>query len=209
MHLLVLGGTGRVGRLVVEEALKRGHQVTVLVRSPEKLGAAAAAVKPVRGDALDPGAVVSAVTSQDAVLYVLGAGTVRSTTLFSKSTRIVLDAMKREGVGRLVCVTGVGAGDTKGHGGFLYDRILYPLFTKGIYVDKDRQETLIRESGTDWTIVRPAPFRKRTPRGPLRAVTRVDRVVLRKIGLHEVAVFLVDEVEQNRYVRQAVFIGHE
>ena len=40
--------------------------------------------------------------------------------------------MKQFGVRGLICVTGVGAGETKGHGGFLYDRILYPLFTKGI-----------------------------------------------------------------------------
>jgi NAD(P)H-binding len=60
-------------------------------------------------------------------------------------------------------VTGVGAGETKGHGGFVYDRILYPLFTKGIYADKDKQEDLVRQSQTDWTLVRPAPFRSRTP----------------------------------------------
>lgn len=209
MRLLVLGATGRIGRLAVEEALKRGHHVTALVRSPETLGEVAGIVESVRGDALDAGVVVSAVAGQDAVLYVLGVGNVRTTTVFSTSTRLVLDAMKRGGVGRLVSVTGVGAGDTKGHGGFLYDWILYPLFTKGIYVDKDRQEALIKESGTDWTIVRPAPFRKHTPRGPLRVVTRVDRVMLRKIGLQEVAVFLIDEVEQNRYMRQTVFIGHE
>lgn len=209
MRLLVLGATGRVGGLVVDEALKRGHHVTVLVRSPEKLGDALGAVKVVRGDALDARAVASAVARQDAVLYVLGAGNVRKTTLFSESARILLDQMHREGVRRLVCVTGVGAGETKGHGGFLYDRILYPLFTKGIYADKDRQEALIRSSRADWTIVRPAPFRKRTPSGPLKAVTDIEGAVLRKIAMHEVATFLLDEVEQGRYLRQAVFIGHE
>jgi hypothetical protein len=105
-------------------------------------------------------------------------------------------------------VTGVGAGETKGHGGFLYDRILYPLFTKGIYADKDVQEALIRNSGLEWTIVRPAPFRAHTPSGPLRAVTNVERVTLRKVSRLEVASFLLDELEQNRFVRQAVFIGH-
>jgi putative NADH-flavin reductase len=117
--------------------------------------------------------------------------------------------MKRDSVHRLLCVTGVGAGETKRHGGFLYDRILYPLFTKGIYKDKDGQEDLVRQSQTDWTLVRPAPFRSRTPQGSLRVVTNVDGVTLTKISRLEVATFLVDELEQNRYVRQAVFIGHE
>lgn len=208
MRLLVLGATGRVGRRVVDQALTRRHQVTVLVRSPGTLGAVATLVKVVPGDALDADAVRSAVAGQDAVLYVLGAGNVRRTTLFSESTRILLHQMEHARVRRLVCVTGVGAGETKGHGGFLYDRILYPLFTKGVYADKDGQEALIRQSQTEWTIVRPAPFRKRT-HGPLRVETNVAGIVLRRISLQEVATFLLDEVEHGRHIGRAVFIGHE
>jgi putative NADH-flavin reductase len=208
MNVLVLGATGSVGRLVVEEALRRGHSVTALVRRPEKLGASANRVRAEEGDALDAGAVSRAVAGEDAILYVLGAGNVRQTTLFSESTKVLLKAMTDQGMRRLICVTGVGAGETKGHGGFLYDRILYPLFTKGIYADKDVQEWLVRQSGLDWTIVRPAPFRTRTPPGPLRVATNVEGVTLTKISRLEVARFLLDELERNRYVRQAVFIGH-
>src|SRR4051812_35261848 len=130
MRLLILGATGRVGRHVVDESITRHHEITALVRSPQKLGDTAASVNIVAGNALDTHAVADAVRRQDAVVYVLGTGNIRATTLFSESTRILLDAMGREGVRRLVCVTGVGAGDTKGHGGFLYDRIFFPLFTK-------------------------------------------------------------------------------
>jgi len=208
MRVLVLGATGGVGRLVVENALKRRHEVTALVRSPDKVGDLASPVTVVTGDALDARAVANAVTGQSAVIYALGAGNVRHTSLFSDSTRVLLTAMTQHAVRRLICVTGVGAGDTKGHGGFLYDRLVYPLFTKGIYADKDKQESLIRESPTDWTIVRPAPFRNARPSGPLRVVTDVDSITLRRIARAEVAEFLIDELEQNRYVRQSVFIGH-
>jgi putative NADH-flavin reductase len=208
MRVVVLGATGSIGRLVVDEALRRGHEITALVRDPKTLDASASRFNVVRGDALHPASVAAAVAGQDGVIYTLGAGNVRHTTLFSDTTQILLREMERLDVRRLICVTGVGAGDTKGHGGFLYDRILYPLFTKGIYADKDRQETLIRQSGLDWTIVRPASFRKNTPRGELRVVLSVDGVVLRVIGRGEVAAFIVDELEQHRYSRQAVFIGH-
>lgn len=57
-----------------------------------------------------------------------------------------MTAMNQHSVRRLICVTGVGDGETKGHGGFLYDRILYPLLTKGIYADKDKQERRISGS---------------------------------------------------------------
>jgi putative NADH-flavin reductase len=194
--------------MVVEGALTRGRTVTALARTPGKLGDLATRVTVVQGDALDPHAVSRAVAGQDAVMYALGVDTIRSTTLFSESTRVLLDAMHTHAVRRLVCVTGVGAGDTKGHGGFVYDRILFPLFTKRMYADKDAQELLIRDSALDWTIVRPAAFRARTPPGPLRAVTNVDGVTLRTIARQEVAAFVLDELEQNRFVRQAVFIGH-
>jgi putative NADH-flavin reductase len=209
MRLLVLGATGGVGRLVVQEAVRRRHEVTALVRSPQKLGDLPDHVRIVKGDALDPNPLGTALANQDAVIYVLGAGNVRRTTLFSDSTRVLLAEMNRHSVRRLLCVTGVGAGETKGHGGFLYDRILYPLFTKGIYEDKDKQEHLIRQSQTDWTIVRPAPFRSQTPPGTLRAITHVGDLTLTRISRLEVATFLVDELEQTGYIRQAVFIGHE
>jgi putative NADH-flavin reductase len=208
MRILVLGATGSVGRLLVEEALSRGHEVRALARTPEKLDDLAGRVSVVRGNALDSDAVSRAVEGREAVFYAIGAGNVRQTTLFSESTRLLLAAMERHRVGRLICLTGVGAGDTKGHGGFLYDRILYPLFTKGLYRDKDAQERLIRQSGVDWTIVRPATFRARTQSGPLQAVVEVEGVTLRGISRNEVAEFMLDVLEQHRFVRQAVFIGH-
>ena len=209
MRILVFGGTGSVGRLVIEEALSRRHQITALVRSPQKVGELASRITVVQGDALDARAVDKAIAGQDVVIYTLGAGNVRDTTLFSESTRVLLTAMNQHAVRRLICVTGVGAGETKGHGGFLYDWILYPLFTKGIYADKDKQESVIRDSYAEWTIVRPASFRRHKPAGPLRAVTDIGDVTLRGISRQEVAQFLVDELEENRYVRQSVFIGHE
>jgi hypothetical protein len=66
--------------------------------------------------------------------------------MFSDATRILIHAMETHGVRRLVCITGIGAGDSKGHGGFFYGKIIFPWFTKATYVDKDRQEALIRES---------------------------------------------------------------
>lgn len=208
MRVLVLGATGRVGGLVVDEALNRGHTVTVLVRDTDRLGLLAMRSTVIEGDALDASAVSKAVAGQHAVIYALGAGNVRRTTLFSESTAILLGEMTRHGVTRLICVTGVGAGETKGRGGFLYDRIVYPLFTKGIYEDKDRQEALIRESPLDWTIVRPAPFREHTPSGPMMVVAGGD-ATLRRVGLQEVAMFLLDELDRHEHARQAVFIGHE
>ncbi len=57
MNLLVLGATGRTGRLVVEQALAAGHTVTALVRSPEKLTTGGANLRVVKGEATEASAV--------------------------------------------------------------------------------------------------------------------------------------------------------
>ncbi len=208
VRVLVLGGTGRVGQLIVVGALDRGHDVTVLARTPDRAARLGPRVRIVPGDVLDASRLQRALEGQDAVVFAVGAGNVRKTTLFSHATALLIAAMERGGPRRLVVITGVGAGETRGHGGALYDRVLYPLFTKGIYEDKDRQEALIRQSSLDWTLVRPASFRSNVPTGDLQAATDVHGVVLRRIAPVEVARFVLDELESRRFLRQAPFIGH-
>jgi putative NADH-flavin reductase len=118
--------------------------------------------------------------------------------------------MARAGIRRLVAVTGIGSGETRGHGGWFYNWVLFPLFTRNRYADKDRQEALIEASGLDWTIVRPAPFSDAPPRGTFQVVDPVpQRLQLTQVHPREVADFLIDEVEQGRHLRKKPFIGHE
>lgn len=208
MNIFVLGGTGSVGRLIVGRAVERGHRVTVLARDPTKVAGRHPALRVVQGDALQRSSVEHALAGHDAVISALGAGLVRRTTLFSESTRILLDLMQRHEVHRLITITGVGAGETRGHGGFFYNRVIYPLFNKGVYEDKDRQEALIRQADLEWTIVRPASFLNRRGATPIEAAVEVSGVNLCWISRDEVSVFVIDELEQHRFVRQAVFIGH-
>jgi putative NADH-flavin reductase len=208
MKVLVLGATGGVGRHILQLGIERGHELTALVRKPEKLKSWGNRVRTIKGDALDNHAVDQAVRGQEASIYAMGVKTIGGTTLFSESTRILIDAMERNQVKRLVCITGVGAGETKGHGGFLYDWIFYPLITKRLYEDKEVQEALIQRSSLDWVVVRPAVFREGTPSGKLEAVTEVRGVTLRRVSRAEVAGFVLEQLTDNRYLRKAVFIGH-
>jgi putative NADH-flavin reductase len=208
MKVLVLGATGSVGQHILQLGIERGHELTALVRNAEKLKSWERRVRVVKGDALDKDSVEQAVRGQEAAIYAIGIKTIGRTTLFSESTRILIDAMERNRVKRLVCITGVGAGETKGHGGFLYDRILFPLVTKRVYADKEVQETLIQKSSLDWVIVRPAMFREGTPSGKLEAVTDVRGVTLTRVSRVEVAAFVLDQLTDGRYLRKAVFIGH-
>ena len=208
-RIAVLGASGGIGRRVVERALARGWAVSAQTRDGAKLGALADRVQIVEGAPGDPACLRRVLAGADAVVFALGVDRGGATTLFSDTTRALLKAMAAEGVTRLVAVTGVGAGETRGHGGFLYDRIVFPLFTRKRYADKDRQEALIAASDTDWTIVRPAPFNDRPTGGDLHVVTEVSpETKLCRIARDEVADFLIDTLARGAYRRQRPFIGH-
>jgi uncharacterized protein YbjT (DUF2867 family) len=117
--------------------------------------------------------------------------------------------METAGVRRLIAITGVGAGETKGHGGLVYDWVVYPLITKRMYADKDVQEALIAASPFDWTLVRPAPFRDSVPHGPPEVLTDMPPgKKLTAITRDEVADFVVETLATGAHVHAKPFVGH-
>ena len=209
MKLLIIGASRGIGRQLLEQALQAGHQVAAMARHLEKLPRQQAGLQTVAGDILDPSQVQPAVAGQEAVCLTIGVGvTIKPVTVFSQGTKNVLAAMAEHGVRRLVCITGIGAGDSAGHGGLLYDRLFKPLLLKTIYADKDRQEALIRASDTDWTIVRPG-FLTNGPRtGKYRVLTDLQGVTAGKISRADVAHFMLQELSTNRYLRQAPLVTY-
>ena len=208
MKVLVLGATGGTGRLIVRDALAKGHSVVALVRSkaraPDLPGA-----DMVEGDARDESALSRALDGCDAVVSSLGTGMspFREVTLLSVATRALVAAMARSGVRRLVCITGVGAGDSRGHGGFLYDRLVLPLLLRNVYKDKDRQEAVIRASSLDWVIIRPAMLTDDPARGSVRAATDLAGVHGGKIARADVARFAVGQLTTDTWLRGTPLIS--
>jgi nucleoside-diphosphate-sugar epimerase len=181
-RILVIGASRGLGLETVRKALAEGFDVRALSRTADALPIQGERLEWVFADARDRSRLEAALVAIDAVIMTLGvapspAVLLGGTTLFSDSTRAVVEAMKVTGVRRLIVVTGLGAGDSRGHGGFIYDAILFPLLLKRVYDDKDVQEQMVRHSGLDWTIVRPGFLtrardrhlpRPRQPRGVAR-----------------------------------------
>jgi uncharacterized protein YbjT (DUF2867 family) len=209
MRLLVLGGTGTVGQLIVAQGLARGHVVTAQTRDAGRAASLLPGARVQAADPTDAAALTPLCAGQDAVVFALGSDRGGPTTLFSATTHALLAAMAKAVVSRLVAITGVGAGETRGHGGFLYDRVIFPLFTRHRYADKDRQEALIRASGTRWTILRPAPFAAKPGGAPMQRVTAITPATrLTRVTRAEVAAFALDCAEHELHVGEAVFFGH-
>ena len=207
MKVLVIGGTRGTGREVVTAAHAAGHELTLLARNAERISLPVTGVRVVVGDAGDADDVERAVAGQDAVVWTVGVGpTRRPVHLFSRSTQFLLAAMAKHRVRRLVCVTGIGAGDSRGHGGFLYDRIVQPLFLQTVYEDKDRQEAMLRGSDLDWTIVRPGTLTNGPATGLARALTDLSGVTAGKVSRADVAAFIVEHLQTGEFRRTAVLL---
>jgi putative NADH-flavin reductase len=199
--ILVIGATGPTGIEICKQALQAGLKVRVLVRTPSRLPAEVLlGVDVVQGDVLNGESLATAMHGVDAVVSALGTPLQRKqVTLLSRGTHNMVQAMAQAGVSRLLCITGMGAGDSRGHGGLLYDRIILPLLLREIYLDKDRQEQVVRESGLAWTLIRPAFLTDGPLTGRYRCLTQFapgDR--MGKISRADVAHFVVQELAQER-----------
>jgi putative NADH-flavin reductase len=155
-HLLVFGGTGPTGQFIVRQALDRGCRVTAFVRDPARLGVTHAALATVTGDIQNPASVDAALaTRPDAVVSALGI-TVKEegATPLPDGTRHILAAMARHGVRRLVVVSSLGAGDSRGQGNRLA-RLIQKYLLRRTLDDKTKQEALIAAAPVDATVFRP------------------------------------------------------
>ena len=157
-------------------------------------------------DALEVATVKRALTGVDAVAQSLGISAgpeiiFESTRLFSKATQVLVTAMEEAGIKRLICVTGLGAGDSRGSGGFLYNVALRLLLGR-IYDDKDVQERIVRRSKLDWVIVRPVILTSGPKTNAYRAFVDPRDWTCGFISRADVADFLVKQIDNGAFLHK-------
>jgi putative NADH-flavin reductase len=205
MKILILGATGATGQLIVRDATAGGHYVVALVRSKASANLPGAEV--IEGDARDEGTLARALNGCDAVVSALGTGMgMREVDLLTVATRALVAAMTRTDVHRLVCISALGVGDSRNHGGFVFDRLFQPLLLGPAYKDKERQEAAIRTSSLDWVIVRPAMLTNGAARGRIRATTDLAGVNGGKIARADVAQFVLEQLTTDTWLRRTPVI---
>ena len=209
MRIAILGASSGIGRQLVHQARMAGHHVVAVARS---IGSEAAPnLTPIRGSILDPGVAERAISGADAVAWCVGSRTLgpaflSTVTVFSEGTQRAIEAMKKAGVNRLAVITGIGAGESRGHGGVLYDWVGLPLVVGAIYADKDRQEAIVKASGLDWTIVRPTLLTNEPRTGAYRVLTDLTGVRGGRISRADCADSLMRAIAEHAWSREAVLI---
>ncbi|PBC71611.1 putative NADH-flavin reductase [Streptomyces sp. TLI_235] len=187
MKLTVVAATGGIGRLVLDQALAAGHDITVLVRNPDRLTPeqrASDRIRVVTADlsAPDPAALERAVDGADAVLSGLGARSNAEAGVAERGTRALVRAMRSTGTRRIVVVSAAPIGTVPSPrrpapprhdpgDGFLMRHLLGPAVKTALrthYADLARMEDELRDSGLDWTVVRPPRLTDKPATGSYR-----------------------------------------
>jgi putative NADH-flavin reductase len=203
MNLVIFGATGGTGRVLVEQALDRGHTVTAFVRKASRMRIKHGRLRLAIGDVLDYGMVEAAIAGQDAVLSALGHKRwLIKTSILSRGTRNIVAAMTKCNVRRFVCETSLGIGDSRGRLGILYTFFLIPLLLYFYFQDKELQEKCIMQSGLDWIIVRPAALTNGKQTGVIREGKDIGSLLFtHRISRADVASFMLSELRDDRYVK--------
>ena len=206
MKLTIFGATGGTGSELVKQALEQGHDVTAFVRDPARLEIDHEQLVIVTGDVLEPTHVAQVIAGQDAVVCALGSDDLKKTTIRTTGTINIINGLKENGVKRLIVVSAMGVGDSwdalSGMG-----KLIYRTLLKSARADHETQEVAVKESGLDWTIIRPS----RLIDGPRTGVYEVGPNIkseIAQISRADVADLMLKELEQNMLIGETVTITY-
>lgn len=207
MHLLIFGATGGTGGCLVSQGLEQGHQVTAFVRDPGTLTTKHPNLTIFKGGLSDHNSITNALIGVNVVISVLGNDTRKAlfkpSNMISQSLPNIISAMQQGRVERLLFVSSFGVNAKM----FWPEKLLLRTLLRNLFTDLPVQEKLIKESGLNWTIVRPA----RLTNGPKTGECRNGDIYihpLTSISRADVAAFLLKEAVSSEYQRKVVTISH-
>jgi putative NADH-flavin reductase len=221
MKLTIVAATGGIGRHALEQAVAAGHDVTAVVRNPHKLSRQ---VRSVTADltAADPAALESAVAGADAVLSGLGPRSTSETGVASHGTRAIVQAMQATGVRRIVVVSaapiatvaspGRPRPPTHDPGDGVFMRHLFSPLAKAAfrahYADLALMEDVLRDSGLDWTVVRPPRLTDKPLTGRYRVAYGQNLRGGWLVSRADVAQLMLRVLEQPDTIKQTIGIAN-
>jgi uncharacterized protein YbjT (DUF2867 family) len=162
MRIIIFGANGQTGRLLTRKALDAGHSTVAVTRRPGDFPFTDPALTVAGADVHHADALADIVAGADAVLSTLGVSFTREPVdTYSTGTANIAAAMRKTAVRRLVVVSSTAAHPAPGRTGAPFAlRLVEPVITrtigKTVYDDMRRMEAIVRDSGLEWTIVRPS-----------------------------------------------------
>jgi putative NADH-flavin reductase len=225
MKLTIFAATGGIGRQILEQAADAGHDVTAVVRNPQKLPTELSRpVRVVTADlaAPDPAMLESAVQGADAVLSGLGATSNSEAGVATQGTQAIAAAMKATGAQRIIVVSAAPIGTVPSPGrpnpprhdpgdGFIMQHLLTPLTRAALrkhYADLAQMEDILRDSDLDWTAVRPPRLTDKPLTGTYRTARGQNLRRGAFISRADVAHYMIRAIDQPETIKQTIGIAN-
>jgi uncharacterized protein YbjT (DUF2867 family) len=215
MRILLLGATGRTGKHIIQEALKRGHQIVAIARNPIKLSDYKIDI--VQGTPYDYDTVEKAMNGCDAVINTLNvsrqsdnpwAPLASPKDLISKSVSNAMKAMEKAGIKRIVVLSTIGAGRSwKTSPGVL--KFLVTISNlRFAFTDHGRQEKILESSSMDYTICRAPMLSVEINDTGTMATPEGEMPAGRYLSRNSAAEFFLRIIENNEYIRQTISLAN-
>jgi putative NADH-flavin reductase len=222
MKLTIVAATGGIGSQLLVQAVAAGHEVTAVVRNPNKLPDAPVRVVTADLSAADSAQLRQAVDGADAVLSGLGARSAAEAGVASRGTRALVEAMGATGVRRIVVVSAASVGTVPSPGrpnpprhnpgdGFLMRHVAAPLAKAAFrkhYADLALMEDILRDSDLDWTISRPPRLLNRRLRSSYRTAYEQNVRGGAFISRADVAHHMLDVLRRPETIHRVIGIAY-
>jgi uncharacterized protein YbjT (DUF2867 family) len=215
MKILVLGASGRTGKLILKEKKKRGHQTVAIVREPEKLFEYECEV--IEGTPYDYDTVEEAIQGCDAVINTLNvsrksdnpwSSLVSPKDLISASTRNCIKAMEKLGIKRFVALSTLGAGRSWKNTPLILRMIVSLSNLKYPFQDHGRQEDVLEKSDMDYTICRAPMLSDEINNKGISAVHEGTKPTSFKLSRQSAAEFFIRIIERDEYVGEVISLAN-
>lgn len=216
VKILLLGATGRTGKCIIEEAVKRGHKISAIARVAEKLKSFD--IEITEGTPYDYKTVEKAIGGCDAVINTLNVSRksdnpwakLRSPEdMISKSAANALKAMEKSGIKRFVALSTIGAGRSWKTSPAILKFIVSVSNMKYAFWDHGRQEALLENSDMDYSICR-APMLSDKPNARGAAATgEGHKPAATVLSRQAAAAFFLDIIENKKHIRQTVSLSNK
>jgi putative NADH-flavin reductase len=204
MRLAIFGATGGTGLELTRQALAKGHSVRVLVRNPNRMTLVDSKMRVVLGSVLDEESVRKTVLGSDAVLSCLGQrNLLRNTRVCSAGTHLIVQAMKAQGVQRLVVESAFGAGESLELATAL-EKLVFATLLRAPYEDKNLLEPEVKASGLEWTILRPTALTSGAWTG--QYTVTAGRPAVARTARADVAAAMLRAVEERLWIGDAMTV---
>jgi putative NADH-flavin reductase len=210
MKIAIFGATGETGRQLVEQALAAGHEVVAYVRNPSKLNTRHENLTIVHGDLADQAMIERAISGADAVISVLGPRGGSKGKPITRGMQNIIEAMKRQGVRRLIISSTLSAKDPNDLPDFKAKALvnLVKLTMHAAYEEIVSVAETVRKSDLDWTIVRLTTLNNNPKSGKVRVGYLGKGEVGLRVSRADLAEFMLKQVQDTKYLRRAPVISN-